>query len=215
MKIANRQLTSIALLCAMSYLAMLLFRIPVVLFLKYEPKDIIITLGGFIFGPLTAALISVIVSFLEMITVSDTGFIGLIMNILATCSFACTASYIYKHKHTMQGALLGLISGTLVLTATMLVWNYIFLPIFLGFPRTEVLKFLVPAILPFNLVKGFLNTALILLLYKHTVTALRHNNLLPPSADSSQPQNKTEIIIVAGFILLTCILVILSFRGIL
>lgn len=214
MKIANRQLTSIALLCAMSYLVMLAVRIPVVLFLKYEPKDIIITLGGFIFGPLTAALISLIVSFLEMLTVSDTGFIGLIMNILATCSFACTASYIYKHKHTMQGALLGLISGTAALTATMLVWNYIFLPIFLGFPREEVVKLLFPAILPFNLLKGFLNTALILLLYKHTVTALRHNNLLPPSVNNAQPQNITAIITTAVFILLTCILVILSLQGI-
>jgi hypothetical protein len=29
-------------------------RIPVVLFLKYNPKDIIITLGGLIWGPLTS-----------------------------------------------------------------------------------------------------------------------------------------------------------------
>ena len=35
-------------------------------FLKYEPKDVIIALGGFIFGPVEAFLISLAVSIVEM-----------------------------------------------------------------------------------------------------------------------------------------------------
>lgn len=72
------------MLCAVSYAVMAAGRIPVVLFLKYDPKDVIITLGGLIWGSFTAFLVSVIVSSLEMFTVSDTGIIGCIMNVLST-----------------------------------------------------------------------------------------------------------------------------------
>lgn len=210
--IKYKKLTTLSLLCAMAYLVMVAVRIPVVLFLKYEPKDVIITLGGFIFGPLASASISLIVSILEMLTVSDTGIIGLIMNILASCSFACTAAWIYKHHHNLRGALTGLLAGTAALTVTMLVWNYIFLPVFLNFPRAEVAKLLLPAILPFNLLKGALNSALILLLYKHIITGLRSYGLLPES--NITPSVKKSLLVLAGFLLITCILVILSMRQI-
>lgn len=88
----NKKLTVLALLCAMAYLLMVTIKIPIILFLKYEPKDIIITLGGFLYGPAASVIISSVVSVLEMFTASDTGIIGLIMNILASCSFACTAA---------------------------------------------------------------------------------------------------------------------------
>lgn len=80
----TKKLTAAAMLCAVSYAVMAAGRIPVVLFLKYDPKDVIITLGGLIWGSFTAFLVSVIVSSLEMFTVSDTGIIGCIMNVLST-----------------------------------------------------------------------------------------------------------------------------------
>ena len=87
-----KRITTIAMLCAISYAVMAVGRVPVVLFLKYDPKDVIITLGSLIWGPFTAFIVSVIVSFIEMFSVSDTGIIGCVMNILSTCAFACTAS---------------------------------------------------------------------------------------------------------------------------
>ena len=48
----TRQWVLMAMLSALAYLIMSLVRIPVVLFLKYEPKDVIITVGGFLMGPL-------------------------------------------------------------------------------------------------------------------------------------------------------------------
>ena len=68
--------------------------------LKYDPSDVIVTLGGLIWGPMTSLIVSVIVAVTEMITVSDTGIIGCVMNIVSTCSFACTASAVYKRKRT-------------------------------------------------------------------------------------------------------------------
>ena len=123
MNTKTRKLTLIAMFCAIAYVVMVVARIPVVLFLKYEPKDVIITIGGFLLGPLASAAISVVVSFVEMFTVSDTGIIGFVMNVLSSCSFACTAAVIYKKKHTLKGAVIGLISGCAVMVGVMLLWN--------------------------------------------------------------------------------------------
>ncbi len=207
----NKKLTVLALLCAMAYLLMVTIKIPIILFLKYEPKDIIITLGGFLYGPAASVIISSVVSVLEMFTASDTGIIGLIMNVLASCSFACTAAWIYHKSPSQRSAFFGLLAGTAFLTVTMLVWNYIFLPIFLHFPRVEVAKLLFPAILPFNLLKGTLNTALILLLYRHVLKALENSGLLPVS--SQKPAGKNWLTVAAVFLLLTCLLVAAALRG--
>ena len=63
-----RKLAVLAMLSALAYILMYFFRIPVVMFLKYEPKDIIILIGGFLFGPLSALAMSVVVSLVEMVT---------------------------------------------------------------------------------------------------------------------------------------------------
>ncbi len=212
LQLTNKKLTVLALLCAMAYLVMVIIKIPVVLFLSYEPKDVIITLGGFLYGPWACVLISAVVSLLEMFTVSATGIIGLIMNILASCSFACTAAVIYRRWPSWRGAAAGLFAGTLCLSLTMLIWNYIFLPIFLHFPRTEVAKLLFPAILPFNLLKGALNSALILMLYRHMLTALKNYGLL--TSNKQAANNTKALLALSALLFITCILVLLSWRQI-
>ena len=91
-----KQMVMLALLAAIAYMMVTLIRIPVVLFLKYEPKDVIITIVGFLFGPMASFIVSLLVSLLEMVTISETGPIGALMNLLSTCTFACTAAIIYK-----------------------------------------------------------------------------------------------------------------------
>lgn len=208
------------MLAAISYVVMLVGRIPVVLFLKYDPKDVIIAIGGFMFGPMSAFFISLVVSTVEFATASDTGIIGLIMNVLSTCSFVCLAAAIYKKKRTIQSALIGLIIGCVFMTGVMLLWNYLITPIYMGYPRETVAEMLLPAFLPFNLLKGGLNTALTMLLYKPVVTALRRAGLVPPSSSSGEnsaaPSKKISIgmMIVSLVILVTCILLVLVMRGI-
>ena len=121
-----KQMTTMAMLAALAFLVMLVGRIPMVAaapFLKYDPKDIIIVIGGFIYGPLAAFMISLVVSIIEMVTVSDTGIIGAIMNLVSTCSFACLAAIIYKKNHTIKGAVIGLLAGTGLMVVVMLLWN--------------------------------------------------------------------------------------------
>lgn len=210
----TRRITTIAMLCAISYVVMVIGRVPIVLFLKYDPKDVIITLGGLIWGPMTACVVSVIVSFIEMLSVSETGILGCIMNIVSTCSFACTASAIYKKKHTLSGAVIGLVVGSMTMIAVMLLWNYLITPLYMGYPREAVVELLLPAFLPFNALKSGLNAGFSFLLYKPIITALRKSGYIsmPNNRHNSRP---VGLILLATMMIISCILFILSMNGIL
>ncbi|MDY4975713.1 MAG: ECF transporter S component [Clostridia bacterium] len=211
----TKQLTTVAMLCAMSYAVMVIGRIPIVLFLKYEPKDVLITIGGFLFGPLCSFVISLVVSLVEMVTVSDTGIIGCVMNLISSCAFACSAAVIYKKKHTLSGAVWGLLVGCLAMTAVMLLWNYLITPLYMGMPRQAVAELLLPAFLPFNLLKGGLNMAITLLLYKPVVKALRKTKLVEESAGTAAGNKKIGIWLVAVLLLATCVLAAMAWKGLL
>ncbi len=212
----TKKITIIGMLCAVSYLVMMVGRVPLVpavSFLKYDPKDVIIVIGGFIFGPMVSFLISLIVSVVEMLSVSETGIIGLIMNVIATCSFACIAAFVYKRKHTMSGAMLGLGLGIICMTAVMLLWNYFITPIYMGYPREAVVELLLPAFLPFNLIKGGINLGITLLVYKPIVTALRKAHLIHESENTDKKSTYIGTIVVSSFILVSCILFVLVMKG--
>ena len=208
-----KEMVLIAMLAAIAYVIVTFIRIPVVLFLKYEPKDVIITIGGFLLGPLAAFVTSLVVSLVEMFTISDTGPIGALMNLLSTCSFACTASLIYKKRHTLSGAILGLLLGSVVMVAAMLLWNWLITPLYMGVDRSAVEGMLIPMFLPFNLLKAGLNSALVLVLYKPLVTALRKANLVPSKTQSAGNGSKTGVLILGFVLLATCILLLLVFQG--
>ena len=210
----TKNLVLMALLAAAAYVMVAVVRIPAVLFLKYEPKDVVITIGGFLLGPMASLLISAGVSLVEMVTISDTGPIGCLMNLLSTCSFACTAAIIYKKKHDIWGAVLGLLAGSATMIGVMLLWNWLVTPLYMvGTSREAVAAMLVPVFLPFNALKAGLNSALILGLYKPLTTALRKARLLP-EVPSSGRKAKPGLYIFAAALLVTCILCLLVMRGI-
>ncbi len=217
-RFSTKELTTLAMITAIAYVLVSTIRIPVVLFLKYEPKDVIITIGGFLMGPAAVLISSGVVALIEMVTISETGIIGCIMNFLSTCSFACVAALVYKRNHTMKGAITGLAVGTAFMTIVMLLWNYLITPLYMGLPREDVAALLVPAFLPFNLIKAGLNSSITLLLYKPLVTGLRKAGLVTPSAtgaaSSAPAAKKPFVLIFAGLLLVTCVLLVLVMRGI-
>lgn len=168
MQTKTKKMTTTGILCAFAYILMLVSKlIPEVAgFLQFDLKDIIIVIGGFMMGPIYSLIISVIVALLELLTASNTGIIGLIMNIVSSVAFCCTASLIYKYFHTFKGAVSSLIIGTLVMTAVMILWNYFITPIYMKVPVEVVVSMLVPVFLPFNLVKGLIVSAITMLTYK-------------------------------------------------
>jgi len=211
----TRRIAVLAMLAAMAFIVSLI-RIPAIAFLRYEPKDVIITIAGFLYGPMAVIPVSIAVSFIEMVTVSDTGPIGMMMNIIATCSFACTASFIYKKWRTLTGAATGLICGIVVNVPVMLLWNYLVTPFHMGVSREVVVAMLVPVFLPFNVVKGALTAAMTMILYKPVRTALAKSGLLPILDTTSVKKSKVNIgvLIVSVFVLISAVLAILSWQGV-
>ena len=209
-----RKMVLLSMIAAVAYIMVALIRIPVVLFLSYEPKDVVITIGGFLFGPVAAFIVSFVVSLVEMFTISGTGIIGAIMNLLSTCAFACTASVIYKKKHDLWGAVLGLLAGAVAMIGIMLLWNWLITPMYMGVPREQITGMLVPVFLPFNALKAGLNTALVLGLYKPLTTALRKARLLPERKQAKKGQQKIGVYLLAAGLLATCVVLLLVFRGI-
>lgn len=207
-----KRMVTLAMLAALAYLLVCVVRIPVMLFLKYEPKDVVITVGGFLFGPVAALAVSAVVSLVEMVTISETGIVGCIMNLLSTCAYACTAAAVYKKDRTLKGAVVGLCLGTVLMTGAMLLWNWLITPMYMGLERQAVEALLIPAFLPFNLLKAGLNTALTLALYKPLVTALRKVRLLEPQTEGSGA-SKIGVYLLAAVLLATCILLLLVLQG--
>ena len=213
-KMSTKELTTLAMLTAIAYALVCTVRIPIVLFLKYEPKDVVITIGGFLMGPMAVLISSSIVALIEMFTISDTGIIGCIMNFLSTCAFAVPAAFVYKRRHTMKGAIAGLAVGTITMVATMLLWNYLITPLYMtGTSRSDIAGMLMPVFLPFNLLKAGLNSAFILLLYKPLVVSLRKAGLLPATGSGAKSA-KFGVTIFAALLLITCVLFVLVLRGI-
>ena len=208
-----KQMVMLALLASIAFLIVSLVRIPVVLFLKYEPKDVIITIGGFLFGPLASFVVSLLVSLIEMVTISETGPIGAVMNLLSTCCFACTASYIYKKNRTLKGAILALVVGSVLMTGAMVLWNWLITPLYMGVDRATVQGMLLSVFMPFNLLKAGLNTAFVLFLYKPLVNALRKTGLVETREQVGGADKKMGASLLGVLLLATCILLLLVFQG--
>ena len=164
---------------------------------------------------MASVFITVIVSFIEMITISSTGPYGMIMNIVSTCAFTVPAACIYKKFHTQKGAVGGLGIGVCVLAVCMVIWNYIITPLYMGVPREQVAGMLIPIFLPFNLIKGGINAALTMLLYKPVVGALRKAKLVEPSSGgSSKGKISVGFTLFALAVLVTFVLLFLVLTGV-
>ena len=76
---AIKRMVIAAVFTAIAFVCVCVFRIKVS-FLTFDIKDSVITVCAMIFGPLTGLGISIAVSFIEMITISETWLYGFIMN---------------------------------------------------------------------------------------------------------------------------------------
>ncbi len=165
----TKTLTQMAVLAAMSILLIYLIRIPApgAPFLEYDPADIPIFIGAFMFGPVGGLVLTGIVSVLQGLTVSSaSGIIGIMMHFVATGSFVLVAGTIYKKNRTRKGAVKGLSFGVVTMTVMMIGWNLVFTPLFLGVPLEAVIPMILPIILPFNIIKAGINAVVTFAVYK-------------------------------------------------
>ncbi len=162
------KLAKMAMLCAISTVLVLAVQIPFppAPFLKYDPADIPIIITAFAFGPVAAIVMTAVISFIQAFLLAGDGLIGFFMHLVATGSFVLVAGNIYRKHKTRKTAVIGLLAGVAVMTVTMMGWNLLITPLFLGVPREAVLGMLLPIILPFNLLKAGLNALVTFLIYK-------------------------------------------------
>ena len=216
-RIDARRIAGIAMFSAIAFVVVCLSKmipINVAGILNPDFKDVVIAMGGFVFGPLAAVFISVFVSALEMITISSTGPVGLIMNVLSTCMLVCPAAVAYRKHRTQRSAVIGLAVGIILMTAAMMLWNYLITPLYMGVAREVVAGMLIPVFLPFNLLKGGINSALTVLLYKPVVTALRRARILPESQSGTARKTRWGVILIALTVLTACTMLILVMAGV-
>ena len=195
MKNSTQKLNRIAatsIFAAIAYLSMFLtpFRVD---FLTFDIKDAVMTIGALYLGPLAGLAMSAVTSLLEMFTISQTGIDGMIMNFVGSATYTVVAALIYTYRKSLKNAVLGLVAATLSMTAVMLAANLIITPGFKGVPLEAVIAMIPTLLLPFNLLKGILNAALVMLLYKPVTTAMRSTRLAV--GEQHKGTNKNTIIV--------------------
>ena len=172
------------------FLAIPLFFAPS--FYKIDLSEIPILVCTFYLGPVAgvaAELVKIMVKLLLKGT--STAFVGDFANFVVGCSFVLPASIIYHARPGKRSALVGMVAGTLVMTVFGSAFNAIYLlPKFAALygmpmeaiigmgtkinPRiTSVGTLVLFAVVPFNLLKGVIDSALTFLLYKR-ISPLLH-----------------------------------------
>ena len=201
-----KKLCGMAIFVAFAVVATFLTKWLQVAHLTFDAKDAVITIAAYIYGPIPALVMSFATSLIETITLGgDTGPYGLFMNILSTATFSLTASIIYKRKRNMNSAILGLLCAVVSTTFVMLLANIFVTPLYLGLPlfAPAIMKMLPTLILPFNLAKALMNSALALYLYKPVLAALRGAKLIEGSAKNTLSFNKnSKIAFVVGLVVI-------------
>ena len=194
-----KKLTTLAVFAAVAYVAMLVTHlIPAVNgFLSFDAKDAVIVISGMVFSPGAAVIVTLVVSFIEMITVGHTGFIGLLMNLVSTTSFLLPICFIYKRSRKSKDVILGLLISTVTATVMMLLWNYFITPVYMNVPQSAVVDMMLPVFLPFNLIKYTLNSALVLLIYKRIIYILNKMDITRAS-ESGKPSVVNILIALLG-----------------
>lgn len=176
--ITTQKLTQMAMLAAMSVVLVYFIHFPIfpaAPFLEYDPADIPLIIGAFLYGPLGGFLLTTVVCVVQGLTVSaSSGIIGIFMHLAATGSYVLLAGLIYKRNKTRKTAVLSMLAGITIMTTTMIIWNIILTPIFMGVPTQAVIDMLLPVILPFNLLKAVVNSVLAFLVYKPIARFINH-----------------------------------------
>ncbi len=163
------KITSISILVALSVIAGYFIHFPILPqapFLLYDPGSVFLLIGSFKLGPKTGIVMCFITAILFALITGQGGPYGALMNFLATGTLVFVSSQIYFLHHNKKGAILGIILGTLAMTLAMIPANLVITPIYLGVNREIVVKMLIPAIIPFNLLKGIISGFLTFILYK-------------------------------------------------
>ena len=182
-----RMMAQMGMLSAIAVVLML-FEIPLPFapsFYEIDFSEVPVLIGCFTMGPLAGAIIELLKILLNFaINGTATAGVGEVANFLIGCAFVIPAAVIYKKKPTRTGAIIGMVTGTLFMTFIGCFLNaFVLLPTYakaFGMPIdalvgmgtavnshiTSLTTFVIFAVAPFNLLKGFLVSLIVFLIYK-------------------------------------------------
>lgn len=182
-----RYATRIAILSAMSIVLMIFeFPLPFVpSFYKIDLSEVPVLVGGFAMGPVAGLIIEFIKIIGNLcITGTTTSFVGELGNFLIGISYVVPAALIYKYHKTFKGAIVANLVGILSLAIMGgLVNALILLPAysyFMGLEMSVLINmgskvnplinnlttFILFGVVPFNLIKGFVVSLIVIVIYK-------------------------------------------------
>ena len=187
MKFRTREIVTIGMLGAIATVLML-FEIPLPFapsFYKIDLSEVPVLIGCFAMGPLAGAFIEIIKILLNFVLNGTlTAGVGELANFCLGCSFCVPAGIVYRKMKTKKGAVVGLATGTFIMTFLGCFINaYIMLPAYakaFSWPLdniiamgsevnaniTDLFTFVMFAVVPFNLLKGILTSLIVMLIYK-------------------------------------------------
>lgn len=193
-KISAARRVSIVGVCAAIAAVLMLFEFPLPFlaptFYELDLSELPVLLCGFYLGPAAAVLCEILKIVLKLLFKgTSTMFVGEFANFAVGCSMVLPAVVIYHMKKTRKSAFWGLVCGTFVLTAFGSTFNALYLlPTFakLLVPMENILAagqavngkvnsvwtLVLYCVVPLNLVKGVVVSALTLLLYKRVARPL-------------------------------------------
>ena len=186
-KLTTKMITQIGMLGAIATVLML-FEIPLPFapsFYEIDFSEVPVLIGCFSMGPLAGALIELVKIVLNfIINGTATAGVGEVANYIIGCSFCVPAALIYKLNKTKKGALIGLVVGTVFMTILGCFVNaYILLPTYAAAFKMPIngliemgtavnaninslFTFVMFAVVPFNLLKGVLDSIIVMAIYK-------------------------------------------------
>lgn len=188
-----QKITRIAMLAAISALLMY-FDFPLWFspnFYKLDFSELPVLIGAFALGPVSGIVIEAVKVFIVfLVKGSSTGGVGEVSNFLIGLSFVLPAAYVYKFNKTKTSAIVGMVTGTVILTAVGGVLNaFVLIPLYSKFiPLEQIIQManklnssinnittlILFAVVPFNLVKGILVSILTTFIYKRISPILKN-----------------------------------------
>lgn len=179
------RITYIGMMVSLSVILSYFPEIPLAFFapwLKLDFSFVPMMLVGFALGP-AASVFTLAITLVIRGLGTTSGWVGELANLSMGLSFLLPGSIVYQKKRTKSVAVWTMFVGTLLMSVVAMACNkYILIPLYGGEAMLQsagktMTGYLLFAILPFNLIKGTVNSFITLILYKRLSRLLHEAEL--------------------------------------
>lgn len=178
-----RYMTVTAMLSAVAFILMFFdFSVPFMpSFIKMDLSELPALIGSFAMGPMCGVLICLIKNVLHLF-ITTTGGVGELSNFLLGVAFVLPAGLIYRHKKGRSSALIGSLTGAVIMGAFSVISNYFLVyPFYYNFMSEDmvlaayqvilpsmknILQCLICFNMPFTIAKGLFSVVITFCVYK-------------------------------------------------